>query len=51
MQNKACHLLVLFLAQPLDEAVAWQGLSEPIGGEAVLGETVVKQIDHFTVIS
>lgn len=51
MQNEARHLLVLFLAQPLDEVVARQGLSESVGGEAVLGETVVKQIDHFKFVS
>lgn len=51
MQDKVRHLLVFFLAQPLDKVVARQGLSEPEGSEAVLGKTVVEQIDYCTFIS
>jgi hypothetical protein len=43
VQDEAHQLLVLRLADPLDEAVGGQLLAEPVGCEAVLGEA---EIEH-----
>jgi hypothetical protein len=46
MQYEARQLLVLFLAQPLDEAVAWKRFSEPKRRKPILGKTEIKNINH-----
>lgn len=43
MQDKVGQLLVLVLADPLDEAVGGQRLAQLVRGQAVLGEAVVKE--------
>lgn len=43
VQHKVGELLVLGLAEPLDEAVGGQGLAELEGREAVFGEAEIKQ--------
>ena len=45
VQAEVDELLVLLLADPLDEAVGRQGLAELEGRQAVLGETVVEEGD------
>lgn len=42
-KTEVCELLVLFLAEPLNEAVAGEWLAQTVGHEAVLGEAKVKQ--------
>lgn len=42
------ELLVLLLAEPLDEAVAVEGLAQAPGHEAVLGEAEIEQSGHFS---
>lgn len=43
MQDKVGQLLVLVLADPLDEAVGGQRLAQLVRGQAVLGEAVVEE--------
>jgi hypothetical protein len=43
VEAKVDELLVLVLADPLDEAVGGQGLAELVGDEAVLGEAKVEE--------
>ena len=42
-QTKVCQLLVLFFAQPLDEAVTRQRDPHPVGHESIFGETEVEE--------
>jgi hypothetical protein len=43
VQDKVGQLLVLVLADPLDEAVGGQRLAQLVRGQAVLGEAVVEE--------
>lgn len=43
VEAEVCELLVLVLANPLDEAVGGKGLTELEGGQTVLGEAEVEE--------
>lgn len=43
VKAEVCELLVLVLADPLDEAVAGHGLAELVGRQAILGEAEVEE--------
>ena len=49
MQDEAAELLVLLLAEPFNEAVAGEVLSQTNSRKAVLSEAVVEQIQHCSL--